>query len=224
MGVEALLRWPRRGGETLGPDEFLPLVRRYGLIGPVTEFVLTEALDDAARWYAAGAEVPVAVNLFPPSLATPKLPERIGQELMDRGLSPSALTVEITEDMVLDNVARTRSVLSDLRSRGIQVAIDDFGSGYSALSYLRDLPVDEVKLDKDFIAPIAHDPRAAAVARAVIDVARVLCLTTVAEGVEDQKTADCLRDFGCDYVQGYFYSLPLTAEQVLELAGHGVPA
>ena len=224
VGVEALLRWPRRHGETLGPDEFLPLVRRYGLIGPVTEFVLTEALDNAARWYAAGAEVPVAVNLFPPSLATPNLPERISRELRDRGLSPSALTVEITEDMVLDNIARTRSVLSDLRSRGIQVAIDDFGSGYSALSYLRDLPVDEVKLDKDFIAPIAHDPRAAAVARAVIDVARVLCLTTVAEGVEDQETVDCLRDFGCDYVQGYFYSPPLTAEQVVELAGHGVPA
>ena len=224
VGVEALLRWPRPDGELLGPDEFLPLVRRHGLIGPVTDFVLGRALDDAARWYGAGAEVPVAINLFPPSLATPKLPERISRELSERGLSPSALTVEITEDMVLDNTARTRDVLSDLRSRGIQVAIDDFGSGYSALSYLRDLPVDQVKLDRDFIAPIAHDPRAAAVARAVIDVARVLCLSTVAEGVEDLETANCLRDFGCDYVQGYFYSLPLTAEQVLELAGHGVPA
>ncbi|MFM9034603.1 MAG: putative bifunctional diguanylate cyclase/phosphodiesterase [Mycobacterium sp.] len=224
VGVEALLRWPRQEGELLGPDEFLPMVRRHGLIGPVTDFVLTRALDDAARWYAAGAQVPVAINLFPPSLAMPNLPERIRRELADRNLSPSALTVEITEDMVLDNLARTRTVLSELRGRGILVAIDDFGSGYSALSYLRDLPVDEVKLDRDFIAPITRDPRAAAVARAVIDVARVLCLTTVAEGVEDIETVNCLREFGCDFVQGYFYSQPLTADQVLELARHEVHA
>ena len=120
--------------------------------------------------------------------------------------------------MALENTARARTVLSDLRDRGILVAIDDFGSGYSALTYLRDLPVDEVKLDRDFIAPIAHDPRAAALARAVIDVAHVLCLTTVAEGVENAETVDVLRGLGCDYVQGYFFSPPLTAEQVLELA------
>ncbi len=224
VGVEALLRWPRRDGELLGPDDFLPLVRRHGLIAPVTEFVLTKALDNAAQWYAAGAEVPVAINLFPPSLATLNLPERISRELRGRGLSPSALTVEITEDMVLDNITRARSVLSDLRSRGILVAIDDFGSGYSALSYLRDLPVDEVKLDRDFIGPIAHDPRAFAVARAVIDIAHVLCLTTVAEGVENVETVNCLRELGCDFVQGYFYSPPLTADQVLELARQGVLA
>lgn len=224
VGVEALLRWPRRDGELLGPDEFLPLVRRHGLIGPVTDFVLDRALDDAARWYAAGAHVPVAINLFAPSLATPNLPERISRELAARDLSPSALTVEITEDMVLDNLARTRTVLSELRERGIRIAIDDFGSGYSALSYLRDLPVDEVKLDRDFIAPIAHDPRAAAVARAVIDVARVLCLTTVAEGVEDVETVNCLREFGCDFVQGYLYSQPLNADQVLKLATSEVSA
>ena len=219
VGVEALLRWPRSAGELLGPDEFLPLVRRHGLIGQVTEFVLTRALDDVARWHTAGAEVPVAINLFPSTLATPKLPERISRELSERGLSPSTLTIEITEDMVLDDIARTCAVLADLRGRGIQVAIDDFGSGYSALSYLRDLPVDQVKLDRSFIEPIAHDPRAAAVVRAVIDIARVLHLTTVAEGVEDLETVNCLRDFGCDFVQGYFYSPPLTAEQVLELAG-----
>ncbi|MCW1957051.1 MAG: bifunctional diguanylate cyclase/phosphodiesterase, partial [Mycobacterium sp.] len=216
VGVEALLRWPRSEGGLLGPDDFLPLVRRHGLIGPVTDFVLTQALDDAARWYAAGVQVPVAINLFPPSLATPNLPERISRELDARGLSPSALTVEITEDMALDDTARTRNVLSDLRDCGILVAIDDFGSGYSALTYLRDLPVDEVKLDRDFIAPIAHDPRAAAVARAVIDVAHVLCLTTVAEGVENIETVNSLRQLGCDHVQGYFYSPPLTAEQVLD--------
>ena len=217
-GVEALVRWPRSNGELLGPDEFLPLVRRHGLIGPVTEFVLTRALDDAASWHAAGAEVPVAINLFPPSLAAPTLPEQISRELIERGLSPSVLTIEITEDMVLDNTARTRDVLSDLRRRGIRVAIDDFGSGYSALSYLRDLPVDQVKLDRSFIEPIAHDPRAAEVVRAVIEVARVLRLTTVAEGAENLETVDCLRNFGCDYVQGYYYGPPLTAQQVLELA------
>ena len=119
-----------------------------------------------------------------------------------RELSPEDLTIEITEDFLLDNIDRTRSVLERLRQRGIRIAIDDFGSGYSALWYLRELAIDEVKLDRQFIAPIRVDARAAAVVRGVVDLAHVLGVTTVAEGVENAETAERLREFGCEVAQG----------------------
>lgn len=216
-GVEALLRWPHADRGVLTPDQFLPLVRRHGLIDAVTDFVINTALDDARDWFGAGLDVAVAINVFPPSLAALQLPDRLDRAVRARGLPSSALTVEITEDVLLDDIDRTRIVLSELRDRGISVAIDDFGSGYSALWYLRDLPVGEVKLDRSFIAPIAVDPRAAAVASAVIDLAHVLCMTTVAEGVENAETADWLRQHGCDIVQGYYFSPPLSAAEVLTL-------
>jgi EAL domain-containing protein (putative c-di-GMP-specific phosphodiesterase class I) len=125
--------------------------------------------------------------------------------------------VEVTEDLLLDNMDRTRTVLDKLREHGIRVAIDDFGSGYSALSYLHDLPIDEVKLDRQFIAPVLVDWRAAAIVRAVIDLAHVLGVTTVAEGVENAATAARLREYGCDVAQGYYYSPPLAAPDMLEL-------
>ncbi|HZN83561.1 MAG TPA: bifunctional diguanylate cyclase/phosphodiesterase [Mycobacterium sp.] len=153
VGVEALVRWPHPELGMLGPDHFLPLVRRHGLIRSVTELVLAGALDDAADWRARGVEVPIAVNISAPSLGDLDLPGRIERALVDRDMSARSLTVEITEDLLVDNVDRTRTVLDDMRARGIRVAIDDFGSGYSALSYLRDLPIDEVKLDRQFITP-----------------------------------------------------------------------
>jgi diguanylate cyclase (GGDEF)-like protein len=217
VGVEALVRWPHRDRGLLGPDHFLPLVREHGLMRSVTELVLAQALDDVAGWHAHGFTVPVAVNIFAPSLGDLELPRQIARALSDRNLRPDALTVEITEDLLLDNLARTRTVLDRLRENGVRIAIDDFGSGYSALWYLRDLPVDEVKLDRQFIAPVLVDPRAAAIVRAVIDLAHVLGVTTVAEGVEDALTAIRLLEYGCEVAQGYYYSPPVAAQAMLEM-------
>ena len=217
VGAEALLRWPQSDGEVLAPEEFLPLVRRHGLMGRVTQLVIGKALDDSLAWHRAGVDVPVAVNLFAPSVANVGLPATITQALADRGLRAAALTVEITEELFLDSTGRTLSVLEELRHNGIRIAIDDFGSGYSALSYLRDLPIDEVKLDRNFIAPILVDQRAAAVVRAVVDLAHVLGLTVVVEGVEDAETATLVRQLGGDIGQGFFYSVPLPSEQLLGL-------
>jgi hypothetical protein len=137
--------------------------------------------------------------------------------LDEHRIEAAALTIEITEDLYLDNLDHAGDVLNLLRQNGIRVAIDDFGSGYSALSYLRDLTIDEVKLDRDFIAPILVDPRAAAVVRAVVNLAHELGLVTVAEGVENAETAARLREYGCDVGQGYFFSPPLSAQQVVDL-------
>lgn len=216
VGVETLLRWPHPERGVLGPEEFLHLVRRHGLMGSVNAFVLGGALEVAKRWHTAGAEIPVAINLFAPAIADLSLPDRITHALRDRGLTPAALTVEVTEDVVVSNIDSARTVLNRLRESGTRVSIDDFGSGYSALSYLRDLPVDEVKLDRSFVTSVLVDGRAAAVVSAVVELAHSLNLTTVAEGVEDAATANRLRELGCDIGQGYYFSAPLTADEVLD--------
>ena len=162
--------------------------------------------------------MPVAVNLFAPSMANVGLPAKIAQALAERGLPPAALTVEITEDLFLDSTERARSVLEQLRHNGIRISIDDFGSGYSALSYLRDLPIDEVKLDRSFIASVPVNERAAAVVQAVVDLAHVLGLTVVVEGVEDADTAALVRRLGCDIGQGFYFGVPVGPDEVPGLA------
>ncbi|APE14963.1 putative bifunctional diguanylate cyclase/phosphodiesterase [Mycolicibacterium pallens] len=218
VGVEALIRWPHHRRGLLSPDEFLPLVRHHGLMRPVTDLVINTALDAALGWHQAAVHLPVAVNMSAPLLADPHLPARIRRSLADRDLPASALTVEITEDLVLGNMEGTRDVLNQLRRSGIRIAIDDFGTGYSTLSYLCELPVDEVKLDRRLVVQILDDARVATVVRAVITLAHELGLIVVAEGVEDAEIATCLIEFGCDVVQGFYFSVPLSAEQVLLLA------
>lgn len=222
VGVEALVRWPHSELGMLEPDRFLPLVRQHGLMEAVTDLVLGRALDDAAHWKARGLGVPVAVNLFAPSLGSLDTPTKIAHAIAGRGLGAGDLTVEITEDLFLDNIDRSRTVLERLRAHGVRIAIDDFGSGYSALCYLRELPIDELKLDKQFIAPILLDARAAAVVRAVVDLAHMLGVTTVAEGVENADTASRLREYGCDVVQGFHYSRPLSADDLVDLLSEAV--
>ena len=216
VGVEALVRWhhPERG--LLHPAQFLPLARHNALMYAMTELVVDRALDDAALWHARGYRLPVAVNLFPPTLADLDLPARLDHALKGHGLTSSALTVEITEDFMLGNLDRAR-VADRIRRRGINIAIDDFGSGYSSLCYLNELPIDEVKLDRSFIASITEDPRAAAIVRSVIDLSHTLGLTTVAEGVETFDIAAVLSGYGCDVAQGHYFSHPVTAPELLNL-------
>jgi diguanylate cyclase (GGDEF)-like protein len=224
VGVEALLRWQHPVRGLLGPDEFLPLVRLDDLMSAITDFVIHQALDDASRWRSVSDSVPVAINLPAPALVDLELPARLLRALAEHRIEAAALTIEITEDLYVGNLDHARAVLNLLRQNGIRVAIDDFGSGYSALSYLRELTIDEVKLDRDFIALILVDSRAAAVVRAVVNLAHELGLTTVAEGVENAETAARLREYGCDVGQGYFFSPPLSAEGVVDLLAQNYSA
>ena len=217
VGAEALVRWPHPLFGLVRPHQFLPLVRQHGLMRTVTDLVLDQALGDAAQWQLRGVGVPVAVNLFPPLVGDANLPSRIFDALARHDLPGQSLIVEITEDLLLDNIDRTRNVLEALRERGIHVALDDFGSGYSALTYLRKLPIDEVKVDHDLIGHVLTDPRADAIVRAVIDLAHALNVRTVAEGVEDAEIAAWLRDRGCEVAQGIHYSPPITATAMMEL-------
>ncbi len=192
-GAEALLRWEHSTLGALEPSEFLPLVREHGLTDAVTDVVLSRAIADAAGWHEIGVDIPVAVNLWARSLGEDTLPDRILTVLDVHGLSPSLLTVEITEELMVADFDTGRAVLNRLREAGIRVSIDDFGSGYSTLTYLRELPIDEVKLDRQLIAPILYDRRAAMIARSVIELAAEFGIASVAEGVENDDTARWLR-------------------------------
>jgi diguanylate cyclase len=217
VGAEALVRWPHPIFGLVRPQQFLPLVRQHGLMRTVTDLVLDRALGDAAEWRLRGITVPVAVNLFPPLVGDISLPNRIFDALARHDLPGESLTVEITEDLLLDNIDRTRNVLEALREHNIHIALDDFGSGYSALTYLRKLPIDEVKVDHDLIGHVLTDPRADAIVRAVVDLARALNVRTVAEGVENAEIAAYLRDCGCEVGQGIYYSPPVTADVIIDL-------
>jgi diguanylate cyclase (GGDEF)-like protein len=213
-GAEALLRWEHPTLGTLEPSEFLPLVREHGLMDAVTDLVLSRAVADGAAWHAAGTEIPVAVNLWARSLDDDTLPDRIMAVLDENGMSASLLTVEITEELMVADFVKSRAVLNRLREAGIRVSIDDFGSGYSTLTYLRELPIDEVKLDRQLIAPILYDQRAATIARSVIELAEEFDIASVAEGIENEETARWLRRFGCDVVQGNYFCGPLPAGEI----------
>jgi diguanylate cyclase len=223
VGAEALVRWPHPIFGLVRPQQFLPLVRQDGLMRTVTDLVLDQALGDAAHWLCLGVDVPVAVNLCPPLVGDVNLPSRIFDALATHDLPGHSLIIEITEDLLLDNIDRTRNVLEALREQSIHIALDDFGSGYSALTYLRKLPIDEIKVDQDLIGDVLTDPRAEAIVRAVIDLAHSLNVTTVAEGVENVETAAWLRNCGCEVAQGILYSPPITAAAMMELIAAPAP-
>ena len=214
VGVEALVRWPHPELGTLEPADFLPLVRQNGLMPALTDLVLTRAVKEAADWHAAGINLAVAINLSAPSLDDDTLPERIMSVLAENGMHADSLSVEITEDVLLASLTRTRAVLDRLRANGIRIAIDDFGSGYAAMTYLRELPIDEIKLDRQFVAPILHDARAAAIVRSVIELANTFGISSVAEGVGDKATAERLKEYGCGFVQGHYFSPPVPARAI----------
>jgi diguanylate cyclase (GGDEF)-like protein len=212
LSVEALVRWNHPTKGLLMPAAFLPLVEDSGLMHEMTVAVLEESLDQVQLWVAAGLRLPVAVNLSPSSLVDIDLSRRVEQMLIDRGLDSSLLMLEITEDVIMSDRDRARHILDELRRIGIKVAVDDFGTGYSSLAYLRELPIDELKLDRSFIATMSADDRSLAIVQSAIDLAHSLGLRMVAEGVEDAVTARQLCDAGCDEAQGFYFSRALPVE------------
>jgi diguanylate cyclase len=213
-GVEALVRWdhPTRG--LLYPDAFLTLVEESGLMSAMTRVVLTLALDQAAVWRARGLRMTVSVNLAASSLVDADLPGQIGTMLAARTLPPDVLQLEITEESLMADRDRARAILTRLRHDGIQISIDDYGTGCSSLSYLRDLPIDELKLDRAFVFRMVDDARAAALVASTIDLAHSLGLRMVAEGVETSVVYAELIRLGCDQAQGYFMSRPVPAAEL----------
>jgi diguanylate cyclase (GGDEF)-like protein len=213
IGVEALVRWhhPQRG--FLPPDEFIPLAEETGLIIPLDQWVLKTAIHQTAALRAEGYPLTVAVNLSARSLYDTELPAIIRDLLRNSGGDASMLTLEITESAVMSNPSDSLGILQELDRMGI--AIDDFGTGYSSLAYLKQLPVDELKIDKSFVMTMEENDNDAVIVRSTIDLAHNLGLDVTAEGVENQDTWDTLTILGCDVSQGYFMSKPLPLDKLM---------
>jgi diguanylate cyclase (GGDEF)-like protein len=211
VGAEALVRWqhPERG--LLPPEEFLDLAEEHGLMTSLTRQVLDRATREAVAWAAAGYDLPVAVNLSTSCLEDPGLLRLVDDALDRAGLPPERLVVEITETSLMHDPERAVDVTRQLAERGIGISIDDYGTGYSSLAYLNDLPAEELKLDRSFTARVVADPRTRAIVAGTVDLAHHLGLRLIAEGVEDEATHALLRELGCDRVQGYLHSRPLPA-------------
>ena len=212
VGVEALVRWqhPTRG--LIYPDGFLPLAEQAGLMRRVALQVLEQALYDVRGWQAAGHRLHVAVNLSASNLQDAGLAPQV-QLLLDAiGVPAEALVLEITEDILMEDAVRSQQVLAGLRTLGVRLAIDDYGTGYSSLAYLRELPVHELKLDRSFVTHVRSDPRAAAIVRSTVQLAHELGMIMVAEGVEDGDVQADLAHWKCDLAQGYHIARPMSRD------------
>jgi diguanylate cyclase (GGDEF)-like protein len=223
LGAEALVRWqhPTRG--LLYPDAFLNIVEQSGSIGQLTQVVLEMAIGQVAAWRAAGLRISLAVNLSAFDLLDQTLPERIMNLLSEHSVPAEALELEITESVLMSDPARACEVLEVLHGLGIRLSIDDYGTGYSSLAYLRDLPIDELKIDRSFIATLSEDSCGEAIVRSTIKLAHALNLSVLAEGVEDESTLDALRSFGCDSAQGFHFSRPVPASEFAAWARSHAP-
>ncbi|GIE35387.1 hypothetical protein Ait01nite_084320 [Actinoplanes italicus] len=213
VGAEALSRWEHPEHGFIAPDLFVPLAEHSGLIRPLTLHVLEIALRNCAVWRRTGHDLHVAVNLSPNTLSDDTLPEVITRLLAENGVPASALTLEITEGTLMADPDGGLVTLERLRRLGIKISIDDFGTGYSSLGRLRDLPIDEVKIDKSFVQKAAHDHHDQAFTRSIVQLGHALGLQVVAEGVEDEATYRHLAAIGCDVVQGYHVSRPLPVDE-----------
>jgi len=222
VGAEALLRWQHPDQGLIGPEEFIPFAEETQLIVPVGEWVLRTACRQMKAWHDAGhAWLRVAVNLSPRQFQDRDLVTTVENILAETKFPPKFLDLEITESTAMQNAELTLSILNRLKEMGIRISIDDFGTGYSSLSYLKRFPIDTVKIDQDFVRDLTHDD--AAIISAVISMARALNLRVIAEGVETQEQLDFLRRENCAEMQGFLYSVPLTAvqfEQALQAMLH----
>ena len=215
VGVEALARWDHPVRGPIRPDEFVSVAESTGLIRPLTYLVLRRALDDCASWRRAGLDLHVAVNLSVRSLLDPSLPSGVEQALDKSGVPPQALTLEITEGSAMVDPPRTVETLQALHDLGLLLAIDDYGQGYSSLSYLKRLPVSELKIDRAFVSGMTSNPDDRVIVASTIDMAHSLGLRVIAEGIEDAPTWQMLRRLGCDVGQGYFLGRPMPATALM---------
>jgi diguanylate cyclase (GGDEF)-like protein len=227
VGAEALSRWHHHEHGFVAPDVFVPLAEHSGLIRPLTLHVLENSLRNCADWRRAGHDMHVAVNLSPNTLLDDTLAEVITRLLAANDVPATVLTLEITEGTLMADPDGSLVTLQRLRGLGIKISIDDFGTGYSSLGRLRELPIDEVKIDKSFVRNAAHDHRDRALIRSIVQLGHALGLRVVAEGVEDEATLRYLAETGCDYVQGYHVSRPLPADKftawLRDAPAHDIP-
>jgi diguanylate cyclase (GGDEF)-like protein/PAS domain S-box-containing protein len=214
-GVEALIRWNDPNGGLVQPGDFIPLAEEMGLIEAIGDWVVEEIARQGAAWRAEGLELELSFNLSPRQLWQPEVGDRITERIEAADIDPRNVLVEITETAAMTDPDRTLRILRDLRARGLRVALDDFGTGYSSLSRLRDLPVDVLKVDRSFVRDVSAQPANGSMVQAIVQLAHALGMTPLAEGIETQDDWLFLVERGCRLGQGYFFSRPVPADDIL---------
>jgi diguanylate cyclase (GGDEF)-like protein len=221
-GVEALIRWNRPGGELVSPGEFIAVAEESGLIVPMGEWVLREALRQARIWQDEGWALRMAVNVSANQLARTSFVERLRRLIQETGVDPALVELEVTEGVIVEGAGDAREAIDQIAALGVGIAIDDFGTGYSGLAYLKRLPIDTVKIDQSFVRDLTIDPDDAAIVTAIVAMARSLGVDVIAEGVEtEEQVAELLR-LGCYRAQGYLLSRPMPAQAISRLLRAGV--
>jgi diguanylate cyclase (GGDEF)-like protein len=223
-GVEALLRWQHPARGLVQPVEFIPAAENTGLINRLTLHVLTLAVAQLRTWLDAGHALPVAVNLSARCLHDMTFPAQVAQLLLTQDVPARLLRLEVTESAIMADTARALTVLNALHDLGVRLSIDDYGTGYSSMAYLKQLPVDEIKIDRSFVLGMTSDRNDAAIVRGAVDLAHNLNLTVVAEGVETAGHVEALTSLGCDIAQGFHYARPMPPEQISSWLTDGIPA
>jgi EAL domain-containing protein (putative c-di-GMP-specific phosphodiesterase class I)/GGDEF domain-containing protein len=218
IGAESLVRWLHPEHGLLPPGRFIPLAEDLGLIGPIGQWVIEQACLDAANWVRAGlGNLKVAVNVAKPQFASGDLCSTVRYNVATSGLPARLLVMELTESMLMDDVEAAQKLMADLKSLGVTLSIDDFGTGFSSLSYLKSFPLDELKIDRSFIADLPGVKSDVAIVRTIIDLGHRLGMSVIAEGIETAGQLACIRQLGCDNYQGFLFSKPLPAAEFVAL-------
>jgi len=212
-GVEALLRWKNNNGQILSPAELVPVAEESGLIIPIGKWILEDTCRQADIWInRKGMDMTVAINISQLQLQQDDFPEHLQDSLMKYNISPCCINLEITESMLMQEPERCLEIMHQMRKYGYSLSLDDFGTGYSSLEYLHSFPISHVKIDKSFVKKMSDNKKNRIIIRNIVNLAHELDISVVAEGVETREQAACLVDYGCDELQGYFYSKPLDCE------------
>ena len=222
VGAEALLRWehPERGH--LGPGAFLPAAETLGRMNAIGDWTLRAASRQLSEWKSAGrSTVRVSVNVVASQLQQGDIVGQVRGALSEHGLEGKDLELEVTESMLISRVDETIATLETLRALGVAISLDDYGTGYSSMSYMKRLPIDKLKIDRSFIIDLADNDIDRAIVTSTIELARSRNMLVVAEGVEDDEQLELLQRYGCDEIQGYYFSKPLPAEEFIDLVGRG---
>ncbi len=218
LGAEALARWNDPIAGMVPPSVFIPVAEESGLIRTLTTWLVGECLRECARWHSQGLDLDISINLSARNLMDPELMVVLQAGLEQTGLQPGRVNLEITESCFMASPERAMEVIQRIHNAGFRLSIDDFGTGYSSLSYMRSLPIDELKIDQSFVRTVLFNPGDQAIVSSTIELAHRLNLSVVAEGIEDQETADWLQARGCDIGQGYHFARPLPPDAFVALA------
>ncbi len=223
VAMETLVRWQHPDLGLVPPDKFIPLCEETGLIVPIGEWILTAACEQLLTWRKQGMGVRrIAVNLSGHQIQQKNLPEMVEKVLLETGCPSGSLELEITEGFIMQHPEQAISVLQQIRKLGVELSIDDFGTGHSSLNYLKRLPINRLKVDRSFVWDIGENPDGEAITRAIIAMGQSLNLNITAEGIETPEQREFVESHGCNEAQGFLFSRPLPAEGISELLERGI--